>query len=124
MQSSTSEFRYKQVIVVRKDLKLSKGKLAVQVAHAAVTAAEQCRKGNLEWFKSWFSEGQKKVVVEVENLEALLLHYQMAKDAGLPAALIEDAGLTEIPPGTVTCVGIGPAPSELVDKITGKLKLV
>lgn len=124
MQSSTSEFRYKQVIVVRKDLKLSKGKLAVQVAHASVTAAEQCRKNTLEWFKSWFSEGQKKVVVEVENLEALLLHYQMAKDAGLPAALIEDAGLTEIPPGTITCVGIGPAPAELVDKITGKLKLL
>ncbi|MEM4161274.1 MAG: peptidyl-tRNA hydrolase Pth2 [Thermoplasmata archaeon] len=124
MQKSTNEFRYKQVIVVRKDLKLSKGKLAVQVAHASLTAAEECRKHAREWFERWFSEGQKKVVVEVENIEALQLHYEIAKKEGLPAALIVDAGLTEIPPGTVTCLAIGPGPSELVDKITGKLKLL
>ncbi|MEM3395741.1 MAG: peptidyl-tRNA hydrolase Pth2 [Thermoplasmata archaeon] len=121
---SEREFRYKQVMVVRKDLRLSKGKLAVQVAHAAITAAEHCKKHRKEWFESWFAEGQKKVVVEVENLDALLFHYEMAKREGLPVSLIEDAGLTEIPPGTITCIGIGPAPAELVDKITGKLKLV
>ncbi|MCX8173723.1 MAG: peptidyl-tRNA hydrolase Pth2 [Thermoplasmata archaeon] len=126
MQKSTSdrEFRYKQVIVVRKDLKLSRGKLAVQVAHAAVTACERCRRDAEEWFERWFAEGQKKVVVEVDNLDALILHYEQAKREGLPAALIEDAGLTEIPPGTITCAGIGPAPAELVDKITGGLKLL
>jgi len=126
MQSSMNEreFRYKQVIIVRKDLKLSKGKLAVQVAHASVTALENCRKLGKDWAEQWLSEGQKKVVVEVENLSALIFHYEMARREGLPCALIEDAGLTEIPPGTITCVGIGPAPAELVDKITGKLKLL
>ncbi|MGB9635961.1 MAG: peptidyl-tRNA hydrolase Pth2 [Thermoplasmata archaeon] len=124
MSEQVPEFMYKQVIVVRRDLRLSKGKLAVQVAHAAVTAAEYGRKEQKEWFELWFNEGQKKVVVEVENLEMLISCYELAKKEGIPSALIKDAGLTEIPPGTITCVGIGPAPSELVDRITGKLKLL
>lgn len=118
------EFAYKQVIVVRKDLRLSKGKLAVQVAHAAVSAVEDCKHQNAAWFDAWFREGQKKVVVEVAGLGDLIDLYNQAIRAELPAVIIKDAGLTEVPPGTVTCVGIGPAPSELVDKITGKLKLL
>jgi len=110
---------YKQVIVIRKDLKLSKGKLAAQVAHAAVTAAERSPDK-----KKWIDEGQKKSVLKVKGEKELLTILQEAKDAGLPTALIEDAGRTEIAPGTRTCVGIGPAPEKDVDKITGELKLV
>jgi len=117
-------FKYKQVLIVRSDLKLSKGKLAVQVAHGAVTAAFRAYKEKSEWFKAWFNEGQKKVVVKVEGERELFELKAEAEKLGLPTSLIRDAGLTEIPPGTITCLAIGPGPNEIVDKITGNLKLV
>ncbi|RLF90365.1 peptidyl-tRNA hydrolase [Thermococci archaeon] len=117
-------FAYKQVMVIRKDLKLSRGKLAVQVAHGAVTAAFKASKDKPEWFKAWFHEGQKKAVVKVENERELFELMERAKILDLPYALIRDAGLTEIPPGTVTCLAVGPAPEELVDRVTGHLKLL
>ena len=117
-------FKYKQVLIVRSDLKLSKGKLAVQVAHGAVTAAFRAYKEKSEWFKAWFNEGQKKVVVKVEGERELFELKTEAEKLGLPTSLIRDAGLTEIPPGTITCLAIGPGPNEIVDKITGNLKLV
>lgn len=119
-----SEFRYKQVIVFRSDLKLSKGKAATQAGHAAVSAAEETRKHRKQWFEDWLSEGQRKIVVKVKNEKEMRELETQAKELGLPSALIIDRGLTEIPPGTVTCLGIGPAPAEKVDKITGKLPLL
>jgi peptidyl-tRNA hydrolase, PTH2 family len=113
------EKELKQVIVVRSDLKLDKGKLAGQVAHAAVSAAEKSR-----WKKDWLAIGQKKSVLKCADLEELLSIYERAKRAGLPAELISDAGRTQIPAGTTTCVGIGPAPEDLIDKFTGNLKLL
>lgn len=118
-----SEFRYKQVIVFRSDLKLSKGKTAAQAGHAAVSGAEEARKHRKEWFLGWLEEGQCKIAVKVKNEKAMSELEKQAKELGLPCALIVDRGLTEIPPGTVTCLGIGPAPAERVDKITGMLPL-
>ncbi|MHC1604399.1 MAG: peptidyl-tRNA hydrolase Pth2 [Candidatus Methanofastidiosia archaeon] len=117
-------FAYKQVILVREDLKLSKGKLAVQVAHAAVTSANLARENNKLWYRRWIEEGQKKAVLGIENREKLVRYLMEAKKVGIPACMIEDAGLTEIPPGTATAVAIGPAPSDIIDKITGDLKLL
>jgi PTH2 family peptidyl-tRNA hydrolase len=119
-----SEFRYKQVIVFRSDLRLSRGKTASQAGHAAVSAAEEARKHRKEWFDGWFREGQCKIAVKVPNEKTLTELDEQAKEMGLPCALIVDRGLTEIPPNTVTCLGIGPAPAERVDKITGKLPLL
>lgn len=119
-----SEFRYKQVIVFRSDLKLSKGKAAAQAGHAAVSAAEEARKHRREWWKAWLNEGQCKVVAKVKSEAELLALERQAKEMALPCALIVDRGLTEIPPGTVTCLGIGPAPNDKVDKITGNLSLL
>ena len=103
---------------------MSRGKLAAQVAHAAVSAAEECRKSHPEWFSAWFEEGQCKIVLGVDGEEELVAIYEKAKSLGLPASLVVDRGLTEIPPGTKTCVGIGPAPSERVDEVTGHLRLL
>ncbi|MGB9778002.1 MAG: peptidyl-tRNA hydrolase Pth2 [Candidatus Bathyarchaeales archaeon] len=119
-----SEFRYKQVIVFRSDLKLSKGKIAAQAGHGAVSAAEEARKTHKAWWRAWMDEGQCKIVVKVKNEKEILELEKQAKASALPCALITDRGLTEIPPGTITCLSIGPAPSEIIDKLTGKLPLL
>jgi PTH2 family peptidyl-tRNA hydrolase len=116
--------KFKQAIVVRNDLKMSTGKIAAQVAHASLSSAEECRKKNIEWYIKWIDEGQRKVVLKVPDLQELLKLYDKAKMMKLPVAIIEDAGLTELEPGTVTALGIGPAPSEEIDKVTGSLPLL
>lgn len=115
---------FKQCIVVREDLKLSAGKLAVQVAHAAVMAVEKAEKNDKSVVSDWKSEGQKKVVLKAAGVLDLFRIKEDAKRAGIPSAIVVDAGLTEIPSGTVTALGLGPAPNKLMDKVTGKLKLV
>jgi len=112
---------YKQVIVARKDLKWEKGKLAAHVAHASV--------GSLKWvdekiLKRWEEKGSKKVVLKVEDLKNLNEIYKKVMAAKLPCFLVRDAGLTQLKKGTVTCLGIGPAEEQKIDKITEKLKLL
>ncbi|MEE9525492.1 MAG: peptidyl-tRNA hydrolase Pth2 [Candidatus Woesearchaeota archaeon] len=111
----------KQVILVRADLKLPKGKLAAQAAHAAVQAVLNSSKSKVD---EWKSQGQKKVVLKVADEKELLKFVNLAKDKGLVASLITDAGRTVIAPGTKTCVGIGPDEEEKIDAVTGKLKMV
>lgn len=118
------EFEYKQVIVFRTDLKMGKGKIAAQAGHAAVSAAEEARKRHRVWWEAWLFEGQRKIAVKVKDEKELSELESAAKDLGLPNALIVDRGLTQIPEGTITCLGIGPAPETLVDKLTGKLRLL
>lgn len=115
---------YKLAVAVRNDLKLSKGKLAVQVAHASVICALKVRNENMKWFKSWYDEGQRKIVVKAENIEMLYELKSTAEKKKLTTSLVEDAGLTEVPPGTITCLGIGPGPENIVDEVTGKLALL
>lgn len=114
---------YKLVVVVREDLKMSGGKLAAQVAHAAVACALEAKKRKPKWFSEWYREGQKKVVLKAKDLEELRSLKEKASRAGLTLAMIADAGLTELPPNTITCLGIGPAPNEAIDPITGSLPL-
>lgn len=118
------EFKYKQVIVFRSDLKLGKGKIAAQAGHAAVSAAEEAHKRHRTWWEAWLFEGQRKIAVKVKDEKEMQELETQAKDLGLPNALIVDRGLTQIPEGTVTCLGIGPAPATIVDKLTGKLPLL
>ncbi|MCX8176370.1 MAG: peptidyl-tRNA hydrolase Pth2 [Candidatus Bathyarchaeota archaeon] len=110
-------------MIVRDDLKISKGKICVQVAHAAVSAYEETRKTRLEWAEKWLNEGQRKVILKAESLKKIYEIKVRAEKLGLSVALVEDKGLTELPPGTVTCLAIGPAPLNLVNKVTGSLPL-
>jgi PTH2 family peptidyl-tRNA hydrolase len=116
---------FKQVIVVRSDLKMGKGKTAAQVAHAALDAAEVARNRYPRWYDAWRAQGQAKVVVKTEGGEEALGELQgQARSLGLPVSLIQDRGLTQLEPGTITCLGIGPGPAGEVDKVTGELKLL
>ena len=113
----------KQVIVVRADLDMGKGKIAAQVGHACVLGAEHVRKSNPEWFSQWW-EGQEKVVLKVSSLKELEQIKQDAIELDLPWSEVTDAGHTQISPGTTTCISLGPAPEEKIDRITGDLKLL
>ena len=113
----------KQVIVVRTDLEMGKGKIAAQVGHACVLGAENVRKSHPEWYDSWW-QGQEKVVVKVPGPKELDEIKKHAIDLGLPWSEVTDAGHTQIAPGTTTCISIGPAPEEKIDKVTGDLKLL
>jgi len=103
---------------------MGKGKLAVQVAHAAVSAAEQARKYNKDWYDSWLRESQAKICVKVDNEENLRELKGRVDEAGIPNYLIQDAGLTQLDPGTTTCLGIGRLPTKIADRYTGDLKLL
>ena len=114
----------KQVIVVRTDLDMGKGKIAAQVGHACVLGAEHVRKSHPEWYEQWWREGQEKVVVKVSSIKGLQKVKMHAIDLNLPWSEVTDAGHTQIAPGTTTCISIGPAPEHLIDRITGDLKLL
>lgn len=112
---------YKQAIVVRNDLKLPKGKLAGQVAHAAVDAVLKSDKKKLN---EWKSVGQMKIVLKVESEKELIEVMKNANNSGLITSLITDAGRTVVAPGTITCLGIGPDEEDKIDEIIHKLKLL
>lgn len=111
----------KQVIVARRDLDMGVGKLAAQVAHASISAYEAADESTR---RSWRSDGQEKVVVRADDERTLHERAEQARRAGLPHALIRDAGRTQLEPGTVTALGIGPAPEDDIDRITGDLSLL
>ena len=114
----------KQVLVVRSDLGMGKGKIAAQASHASLEASERSVREKRDWYDAWKSEGQAKIVLKVGGQGELEEVYRKAVTMRLPSAMIHDAGGTQLEPGTATCVGIGPAPEELIDQITGQLKLL
>ena len=113
----------KQVLIIRTDLKMGKGKIAAQAIHASVIATWDAMKHNKNWFDRWMKEGMKKVAVKVSSEEELSGLFQRAVKDKLPRALINDAGHTQLEPGTATAVSIGPGPVSLIDPITKDLKL-
>lgn len=130
-------YNIKQVIVMRKDLNMRKGKMVAQGAHASlgVVLAEMSKEDNGKvltmtlkndgYLRSWLVNSFAKICVSVDSEAELLDIYEKAKAANLPAVLITDNGATEfngVP--TNTCIGIGPWDSEEINKITGHLKLL
>jgi PTH2 family peptidyl-tRNA hydrolase len=129
----------KQMIILRKDLKMRKGKMIAQGAHASMKVffdmmywggtkrvahyILELRPGGAIW--DWINGGFAKIAVSVDSEKELLSIYNQAKDAGLPVAIIRDSGRTEfhgVP--TLTAVAIGPAWSDDIDPITKDLKLL
>lgn len=111
----------KQVIIVRADLKLPKGKLAAQVAHASVQATLNSSKNDVD---KWMKTGMKKVICKVSTKEELFNIKEDANRNSIKTALIKDAGKTVVASGTITCLGLGPSEDAILDKVTGHLKLL
>jgi len=115
---------YKQIIVVRSDLQMGKGKIAAQASHASLSAYKKVMRMDPDVARAWESEGQMKVVLKTQSEAELLEYYNKAKQAGIPCELIRDAGHTQIEPGTLTCLGAGPWDEAELDKVFSKLKLL
>ena len=109
----------KQAILIRNDLKMPKGKLAAQVAHASLEAAIDS-----SVLHDWRADGSKKVVLKVADMRELKKYIQLVRAKGIQHAIITDAARTFFKRPTVTCLGIGPAEEGEVDQITKELKLV
>ncbi|HKL28537.1 MAG TPA: peptidyl-tRNA hydrolase Pth2 [Natrialbaceae archaeon] len=110
----------KQAIVARVDLGMGEGKLAAQVAHASLMAYENADDRSRS---AWKGEGQKKVVLKADGEATLFELADQAEREGIPHAIVRDAGHTELEPGTVTALGVGPGEDDLVDRVTGDLSL-
>jgi len=111
----------KQAIVVRTDIGMGKGKLAAQAAHASLSAYE---KADDRARKRWKNGGQKKVVLKASSERDVYELSEIADHEGLANAVIRDAGHTQLEPGTVTALAVGPAEEDAVDRVTGDLSLL
>ena len=112
------------VFVVRGEIGLSPGKAAVQVAHAAVMLALEGRLRKDKVFEQWLEQGQKKVALRVPTLTEMEDLQRKARRLGLRTVFVQDAGLTEVPAGTKTVLGIGPGAPADIDRVTGSLPLL
>jgi PTH2 family peptidyl-tRNA hydrolase len=113
----------KMALIVRSDLKLSKGKIASQCSHAAVLCYQTALKSNSKLASQWSSMGQPKIVLKVDSLNELEILYKTAKDKKLIVELVQDAGRTQVAPGTKTTIGLLDY-SDSVDVLTKELKLL
>ena len=109
-------------LVARKDLKLSTGKLAVQCAHAATSCTIIAIKNEKRLFERWKNNGARKICLQVDDLPSLQMIAGQAQASNLITHIVKDAGHTEIPPGTITVLGIGPGPRRSIDAIVQNLK--
>ncbi len=123
-KSVRQDEEYKIVVLVRTDLDMGKGKVAAQVGHASVELALRAQKMDRRSFDAWMSGGQKKAVLKVANKNEMIHYMNKARSNGLYICIITDAGRTQVEPGSQTCVGIGPAPCNDIDRVTGDLKMM
>lgn len=120
---SGSSVECKLVLVVRNDLKMGKGKAAAQCSHASVMAYQQAQLKEPALLKLWLLTGQRKVVVKTEDESSIRQVQNTARRLGLMTSVVHDAGHTQVPSGSLTVVGVGPGPADLIDEATGHLKL-
>lgn len=111
----------KQVMVVRTDLKMRKGKIAAQCCHGAIGAY---KKSPQDKIRKWESGAYAKVVLKVQTLEELTDLKKRADEKGIVNYLVVDAGRTQVPTSSVTVLALGPDDDEILDELTGDLKLL
>ncbi len=113
----------KQAMVIRNDLKMGKGKIAAQCAHASLEAYEKTLKQAPLWAEEWKATGQAKIVLKVNSKKELLELFEKTRKK-IPASLVKDAGRTQVEAGEPTCIGIGPCPEAEINMFTKDLKLL
>ncbi len=118
------EKQYKMVIAVNMELKMGKGKLAAQCAHGAVSMVLKLMQEGNKHLEPWLDQGQRKVVVKIDSKSTMDKLYAQGLEAKLPVYTIQDAGRTQVKPGSHTVLVVGPAPAEQVDTVTSGLKLL
>lgn len=116
--------RCKLVLVVRMDLKMTPGKIAAQCGHATLACYKALMKSNPMLVQHWEKTGQAKIALRGSSEDELLELEAIAKSLNLCARPIFDAGRTQVASGSRTVLAIGPAPVDLVDQVTGHLKLL
>lgn len=109
----------KMVLCVRGDLAMSKGKVAAQCSHAALACYRGAARACPEYVKAWLYRGQTKVTLKLDDEAQMDAVAAAARAAGIVCCVIEDAGRTEVEPGTRTVLGLGPAPKAAIDALTG-----
>jgi len=114
---------YKQAIILRTDLGMDKGKLVSQGAHASIASAYKTLQKSPEIFKEWIP-CMKKIILKVGSEKELMELKVKAAKAKLVVELIHDAGRTQVEPGSVTALGIGPDSDEKIDSVIKDLKLL
>ena len=112
-------------ICIRKDLQMTKGKTIAQSCHATLACFRSLNNSlnGPKLLEKWLQRGQAKITLQIKNEEHLQELWFKAKELGVMACPIRDAGRTQVEPGTITVIGIGPAPKSILDQITGDLKL-
>ena len=111
----------KQAIIVRKDIKMGKGKLAAQCCHASVGSFE---KTSSDIIRKWKNDGCAKIVLKVQSLDELFILREIALENNISNFLVTDAGRTQLPTSNITCLGICPDTDENIDKVIKDLKLL
>ena len=115
---------FKMIFLVNKSLKMGRGKECAQVAHASMALGRQCQEQDPTSLELWENESYAKVVLKADSLEEMEEVAKMASEQGMPNVMIADAGRTQIPSGSHTVLGLGPAPSSVLDELTGQFKLL
>ena len=113
----------KMVLLVRRDLKMTNGKVAAQCCHACLGAYRVAQRKAPLNVRKWRMIGEKKIALSVQSEEEVEELKRKAREAGLPHYLVQDAGHTQVAAGSKTVLAIGPAPSSAINAITGSLKL-
>lgn len=124
--TSALERGYKLALIVRSDLGMGKGKMCAQCSHAALGAYRHslASKRGRSAVEAWEATGETKIALKAGSEADLLTLRERAAAAGLVAALVRDAGHTQVASGSITVLAIGPDDEAAVDKITGHLKLL